>query len=235
MEPAACAIHGMDKLNAAVGVDVLIIGAGPTGFYFRVPYHFLTWVERLSLTGLILAQLLKLNGAAKVVIAANKGIKTEIAKQLDAGDVYIELDRNDPKEQWDKIKSDYPHGFDIVVRVIYLFVKKKTLMNRPPLPQIEATGSEKVANDAFSFIRRGGTYMIYGVYSDKGETLCCVCLPMIDLPHTIGLARVHWPPYKVCIILFLLDATLNFFIRKIFKDEIRVSTQSVSSFFHHSR
>lgn len=125
MEPAACAIHGMDKLNAAVGVDVLIIGAGPTGFYFRVPYHFLTWVERLSLTGLILAQLLKLNGAAKVVIAANKGIKTEIAKQLDAGDVYIELDRNDPKEQWDKIKSDYPHGFDIVVRVIYLFVKKK--------------------------------------------------------------------------------------------------------------
>lgn len=77
--------------------------------------------------------------------------------------------------------------------------------------------------------------MIYGVYSDKGETLCCVCLPMIDFPHTIGLARVHWPPYKVCIILFLLDATLNFFIRKIFKDEIRVSTQSVSSFFHHSR
>jgi len=34
-----------------------------------------------------------LNGAAKVVIAANKGIKTEIAKQLNAGDEYIELDR----------------------------------------------------------------------------------------------------------------------------------------------
>lgn len=31
VEPAACAIHGMDRLNAAVGIDALIIGAGPTG------------------------------------------------------------------------------------------------------------------------------------------------------------------------------------------------------------
>jgi threonine dehydrogenase-like Zn-dependent dehydrogenase len=52
---------------------VLLLGAGPTG--------------------LILAQLLKLNGAMRVVIAANKGIKMDIAKQLEAGDEYIELDR----------------------------------------------------------------------------------------------------------------------------------------------
>lgn len=95
VEPTACAIHGMDKLNAPVGVEVLIIGAGPTG--------------------LVLAQLLKLNGASKVVIAANKGIKTDIAKSLDAGDVYIELDRDDADAQWAKIKQDYPYGFDVVV------------------------------------------------------------------------------------------------------------------------
>jgi D-arabinitol dehydrogenase (NADP+) len=42
---------------------------------------------------LMLSQLLKLNGASKVVIAANKGIKMDIAKELQAADVYIELDR----------------------------------------------------------------------------------------------------------------------------------------------
>ncbi len=70
----------MDQLNAPVGIDALVIGSGPTG--------------------LILAQLLKLNGAAKVVIAANKGIKMDVAKQLDAGDQYIELDRQNPEAQW---------------------------------------------------------------------------------------------------------------------------------------
>lgn len=96
IEPAACAIHGMDKLGTGVGVEALIIGAGPTG--------------------LILAQLLKLNGAARVVIAANKSIKTEVARQLEAGDEYIELDRENAKPQWEKLKQDNPHGFDVVVR-----------------------------------------------------------------------------------------------------------------------
>ncbi|OCH93926.1 GroES-like protein [Obba rivulosa] len=136
VEPAACAIHGMDKLNAPVGVDALVIGAGPTG--------------------LILAQLLKLNGAAKVVIAANKGIKTEIAKQLDAGDEYIELDRANPGPQWEQLKENNPYGFDVVV---------------------EATGSEKIANESINYVRRGGTLMIYGVYDNA--------------------ALVHWPPSKI--------------------------------------
>jgi len=58
---------------------------------------------------------LKLNGASKVVIAANKGIKTRIAQELGAGDDYIELDRDDPSLQWNKMKEDYKHGFDVVV------------------------------------------------------------------------------------------------------------------------
>lgn len=95
VEPAACAIHGMDKLRPPVGVEVLLLGAGPTG--------------------LILAQLLKLNGAARVVIAANKGIKTQIARQINAADEYVEFDRQDPAPQWKKLKDDNPYGFDIVV------------------------------------------------------------------------------------------------------------------------
>jgi len=136
LEPAACAIHGLDKLNAPVGVEVLMIGAGPTG--------------------LILAQLLKLNGASKVTLAANKGIKMDIARRLDAADEYIELDRQNPGPQWAKLKEDNPYGFDVVV---------------------EATGVEKLANEAINYVRRGGTLMIYGVYENK--------------------ALVHWPPSKI--------------------------------------
>ncbi|KAF7349313.1 Zinc-binding dehydrogenase [Mycena sanguinolenta] len=139
IEPAACAVHGADRLDLPVGAEVLILGAGPTG--------------------LILSQLLKLNGASKVVIAANKGIKTEIARKLDAADVYIEIDRNSPDAQWAQLKKDYPYGFDAVV---------------------EATGSEKVANESINYVRRGGkagTLMVYGVYAND--------------------ALVHWPPAKI--------------------------------------
>jgi len=36
VEPASCAIHGLDKLNPPVGVEALIFGAGPTG---KSHYH----------------------------------------------------------------------------------------------------------------------------------------------------------------------------------------------------
>jgi len=139
IEPAACAIHGLDKLSPPVGIEALVIGAGPTG--------------------LILAQLLKMNGAMNVVIAANKGIKTEVAKQLDAGHKYVELDRESEEradQQWEALKREHPYGFDVVV---------------------EATGSEKIANMAINYVRRGGTLMVYGVYDNS--------------------AVVHWPPSKI--------------------------------------
>ena len=98
LEPAACALHGLDKLSPPVGVEVLVLGAGPTG--------------------LILAQLLKLNGAYRVVIAANKGIKMDIAKSINAADEYVELDRANPDAQWKKLKDDNPYGFDVVVSAI---------------------------------------------------------------------------------------------------------------------
>jgi D-arabinitol dehydrogenase (NADP+) len=107
VEPLACALHGMDKLQAPVGVEVLLIGAGPTG--------------------LLLAQLLKLNGASKVTIAANKGPKTELARTLDCADEYIELDRANPDGQWEKLKSENPYGFDIVVSSSSFSVCSSTL------------------------------------------------------------------------------------------------------------
>ena len=41
VEPASCAIHGLDKLNPPVGVEALIFGAGPTG----ESYHHTTLVS----------------------------------------------------------------------------------------------------------------------------------------------------------------------------------------------
>lgn len=43
--------------------------------------------------------------------------------------------------------------------------------------QIEATGSEKIANEAINYVRRGGTLMIYAVYANQ--------------------ALVHWSPSKI--------------------------------------
>lgn len=156
----------MDKLDAPVGVEALIIGSGPTG--------------------LILAQLLKLNGAMRVVIAANKGIKMDIAKQLEAGDEYIELDRENPDAQWEELKKKNPYGFDVVV------CHRGSLTNRVWLMafQVEATGSEKIANQAIHYVRRGGTLMVYGVYDNA--------------------AQVHWPPAKIFVDEIRASAAVSF-------------------------
>jgi D-arabinitol dehydrogenase (NADP+) len=82
----------------------------------------------------------------KVVLAANKGIKMDLAKELECADEYIELDRSNPEPQWEQLKKDNPYGFDVVV---------------------EATGVEKLANESINYVRRGGTLMIYGVYENK--------------------------------------------------------------------
>jgi len=126
LEPASCAAHGLDKIAPKMGSSVLMFGAGPTG--------------------LVLAQMLRLNGGCKVVIAAPEGLKMNLAKSLDAGDEYVELSRKDPSAQFEQIKAANPYGFDIV---------------------IEATGSVKILEDAINYCRRGGKLVVYGVYNKK--------------------------------------------------------------------
>ncbi|OJJ86529.1 zinc-dependent alcohol dehydrogenase family protein [Aspergillus glaucus CBS 516.65] len=126
LEPASCAAHGLDKIAPKMGSSVLLFGAGPTG--------------------LILAQLLRLNGGCRVVVAAPEGLKMDLAKSLDAGDEYIALSRENPSAQFEQLKADNPYGFDIVV---------------------EATGSVKVLEDAINYVRRGGKLVVYGVYKES--------------------------------------------------------------------
>jgi D-arabinitol dehydrogenase (NADP+) len=128
LEPASCAAHGLEKIAPKLGSSVLMIGAGPTG--------------------LVLAQLLKQNGGCHVTLAANAGIKMELAQKLEAADEFIFLDRKTPEKQWAQIKTDNPYGFDIVV---------------------EATGSPKILEDAIHYVRRGGKLVVYGVYSSAAR------------------------------------------------------------------
>jgi len=83
-------------------------------------------------------------------------VKMSIAQRMGVADEYVEIERGAGDDQWKALKERNAYGFDVVV---------------------EATGVEKLANDAIHYVRRGGTLMLYGVYENK--------------------ALVHWPPAKI--------------------------------------
>ncbi|EGG11257.1 uncharacterized protein MELLADRAFT_46902 [Melampsora larici-populina 98AG31] len=157
VEPASCAIHGLDKIRPMPGSECLLIGAGPTG--------------------LMLAQLLKQNGVQRVVLAANKGMKMDIARKIEAADEYIDLDRKDAAQQWAQLKKDNPRGFDIVV---------------------EATGVASIVNDSINYVRRGGTLLVYGVYDDAARVSWSPTKIFVDEINIVGsFAQIHCFPRAV--------------------------------------
>lgn len=124
-EPTACAMHGADVLAIRPASDVLIFGAGPTG--------------------LILAQLLKASGAARVVVAAPTASKLELAEHLGV-DITVKVDRNDALASEAELRALAPNGFDAVV---------------------EATGSTAVLESAVRLTATGGTVLVYGLAADE--------------------------------------------------------------------
>ena len=113
----------MDRIRPEVGSNILLIGAGPTG--------------------LCLAQLLKINGGSHVILASNAGPKMELAKKLNVADEYVALERDDPRPQWDALRTRRPYGFDVVV---------------------EASGSHVLIEKAIDFCTKRGKLVLYGVY-----------------------------------------------------------------------
>jgi D-arabinitol dehydrogenase (NADP+) len=124
VEPTACAVHGMQTLAMKPGSSVLLFGAGPTGQ--------------------VLAQLLKLNGASRLTVAAPAGPKLDLIARL-AADEVVAIDRKDPEVHRTALRDVSANGFDYVV---------------------EATGSTELLQDAIRFSRRRGTIMVYAVYPD---------------------------------------------------------------------
>jgi len=125
VEPTACALHGMKTLQVNPGSSVLLFGAGPTGQ--------------------VLAQLLKFNGAARLIVAAPPGPKLDLVTRLAADDA-VAMDRNDPEVHRRRLRELSPNGFDYVV---------------------EATGVPTLCEESVRFARRGGTILVYGVYPEK--------------------------------------------------------------------
>ena len=128
IEPTACACHGMEVLAMKPGSNVLLMGAGPTGQ--------------------VVGQLLKLNGASRLTVAAPAGPKLDLIARLAADDV-VAVDRKDPEVHRRRLRELSPNGFDYVV---------------------EATGSPQMLQDAMSLVRRRGTVLVYAVYPDHALT-----------------------------------------------------------------
>ena len=119
IEPASCAIHGMDKVKMPFGANVLLIGAGPTGLILS---------QLMKVREAILARAVQLNksdgrcgsyhhrGQQRLAylrysvprLIDDLGLKMDVARQVEAADTYIDLDRKDAKAQWAKIKEDNP-------------------------------------------------------------------------------------------------------------------------------
>jgi len=126
-EPISCAVHGMDMIGLRPGSEVLLFGAGPTG--------------------LVLSQLLRANGAARLVVAAPAGRKLDLAGQLARCET-VDIRRQDPSAHRKAIQQLAPNGFDAI---------------------IEATGVPALFQDCFHYTRKGTQIVAYGVYPEDGK------------------------------------------------------------------
>ncbi len=93
-EPTACAIHGLDVLDARPGSDVLVFGAGPSG--------------------IVLAQLLRHAGGMRLTMAAPTAAKLELARAYGVDETVL-VDRDEPTGALHALRAIAPDGFDIVV------------------------------------------------------------------------------------------------------------------------
>ncbi len=122
-EPMSCCIHGIDLCEIKQGSTVLVIGAGPIG--------------------VIMLQLAKLSGAAKLIVSEPVKEKRELALKLGA-DLVI-----DPiNEDIEKILSEYTKNVDCV---------------------IECAGSKRTQEQAVKLAGKSARVMFFGLTSPETE------------------------------------------------------------------
>lgn len=126
IEPAACALHGIERMALKPGNRVLLFGSGPTG--------------------LLLAQLIRMNGAAHLSVAAKGGPKLDLAREMRVADEIVTISDDNAEDDFAALQARNPDGFDVVV---------------------EATGAPSVLERSLDFVRKGGKLVVYGVYDDK--------------------------------------------------------------------
>ena len=124
-EPLSCCIHGIDQANIKHGDSVVIVGAGTIG--------------------LIMLQLVKLSGAAKIIVVEPVLSKREMALNIGADYAF---DSND-NETRNIIKDLTGGGADVV---------------------IECVGNSKAAQSSLNFPKKGGSIVVFGL-SGKNDSI----------------------------------------------------------------
>jgi len=123
-EPLSCCLHGLDLAGVRAGDRVVVLGAGPIG--------------------LLMTQLVRMAGAARVLVADPVASKRDLAGRLGA-DVVVDPAERDPGEA---VRDAVPDGADVV---------------------LECVGRPGTAALALALARRGGTVVWFGV-SPPGAT-----------------------------------------------------------------
>ena len=116
MEPLSCVLHGMSKIDVRYGETALVIGAGPIG--------------------LLLAQVARNCGAARVVAADRIASRLELAAEI-AG-----VEPADTSGGFGPAADLVPGGYDVV---------------------IDATGIPAVIEETIGLARHGGRILLFGV------------------------------------------------------------------------
>ncbi|MGK9476285.1 zinc-dependent alcohol dehydrogenase family protein [Melioribacter sp. OK-6-Me] len=117
-EPLSCCIHGVRRINLKVGESVVIAGAGTTG--------------------LLMLQLAKLNGAARIIVIEPEEKKQEIALSLGADFVF------------------YPSDPALVSNI-------KDILNGGADIAIEASGNTEILKDLIKTLRKDGRILLFGI------------------------------------------------------------------------
>lgn len=123
-EPLSCCIHGVDLACIKSGDNVVVLGAGTIG--------------------LIITQLVKLEGAAKLLVVDPMAKRRELAKKLGA-DLVL-----DPGQE--NILRSVPDS-----------------LGRAPDVVIECVGKEKTIDTSWRMANRGGTVVWFGVADPEEE------------------------------------------------------------------
>lgn len=117
-EPLSCCLHGLDLAGIRSGESVIVLGAGPIG--------------------LLMTQLVRAAGAARVLVADPVSSKRELAAQMGA-DIVLDPTEHAPAAAVGEV---LPEGADVV---------------------LECVGKPATATLALELARRGGTVVWFGV------------------------------------------------------------------------
>lgn len=118
-EPVACCLHGIDLAQIKAGDTVCIVGGGAIG--------------------LIMVQLAKLSGAAKILLSEPNGKRRAAAEKLGADETLDPMD----EASWNRFSSlTGGEGADVV---------------------IECVGNTPAVQSAFRFAKKGATVLLFSV------------------------------------------------------------------------